>query len=179
MQEPGQITFGPFGLDPVERVVRRAGTPIPLTPRTVEVLLALVERHGQVVDKGWIFDHVWRGVCVEECNLAQHVSTLRRALGDHAREPAYIETIPRRGYRFVAPVVRLPSSPSGSRDFHGSLPEPSEPPSPTPLPSAARRRRPAATGEARTARVRRWNGLLGAMGWGVVMLAGALMLQPE
>lgn len=106
MQEHARFTFGPFELDVGERGVRRAGEPVRLTPKTVEVLIALVERRGAIVNKEWLLDRVWHGICVEECNLAQHVATLRRVFGDNAREPAYIETIPRRGYRFVAPVAR-------------------------------------------------------------------------
>ncbi|HYD39672.1 MAG TPA: transcriptional regulator, partial [Anaeromyxobacter sp.] len=114
VQESARFTFGPFELDVLERGVRRAGAPLRLTPKTVDVLIALVERRGAIVEKEWLLERVWHGICVEECNLAQHVATLRRVFGDNPREPAYIETIPRRGYRFVAPVARSTGVPDVS-----------------------------------------------------------------
>jgi DNA-binding winged helix-turn-helix (wHTH) protein/tetratricopeptide (TPR) repeat protein/TolB-like protein len=104
--ETGRYIFGCFDLDAREGVLRRDGRPLHLAPKSLEVLVTLVERHGELVDKGRIFEQVWPGVTVEDCNLAQHVASLRRALGDDAREPSFIETVSRRGYRFVADVIR-------------------------------------------------------------------------
>lgn len=103
---PGENTycFGPFALDMTRRVLMRSGMPQRLTPREIDVLAVLVERHGEIVEKGQLFELVWQGADVDECNLAQQIALLRRVLGDDAREPTYIETVPRRGYRFVAPV---------------------------------------------------------------------------
>lgn len=107
-----RYSFGPFRLDPAERTLTREGRPVRLTPKDVGVLLALVERHGSLVDRERLFAEVWPGVVVEDCNLARHVATLRQALGDVADAPTYIETLPRRGYRFVAPVEAEAASPA-------------------------------------------------------------------
>jgi DNA-binding winged helix-turn-helix (wHTH) protein/tetratricopeptide (TPR) repeat protein len=104
-QEAVVYSFGRFALDAGQRVLARDGQPLHLTPRELDILAALVVRHGELVDKGWLLQEVWRGVCVEECNLSQHVAALRRVLEDDARQPIYIETVPRRGYRFVARVA--------------------------------------------------------------------------
>jgi DNA-binding winged helix-turn-helix (wHTH) protein/tetratricopeptide (TPR) repeat protein len=130
-------SFGPFALDADQRVLLRAGEPLRLTPKETDVLVALVERHGELVEKSRFFDEVWRGVCVEECNLAQHVAGLRRALGDDAREPMFIETVPRRGYRFVARVTRG-DAPAGER----AAPPPAAPA--VAAPAAARPEAPSA-----------------------------------
>jgi DNA-binding winged helix-turn-helix (wHTH) protein/tetratricopeptide (TPR) repeat protein len=145
--------FGPFALDAAQRVLLREDGPLRLTPREVDVLVALVERHGEIVDKNRLLEQVWRGVSVEECNLSQHVAALRRVLGDDAREPIYIETVPRRGYRFVAPVARAarPRDPSPAPPAEAASPElppsaaeppPAEvPPPPPATPSTIRGRR--------------------------------------
>jgi eukaryotic-like serine/threonine-protein kinase len=94
--------FGSFHLEPDERVLLHAGQPVPLTPKVFETLLALVERRGHIVTKEELMRRVWPDTFVEDVNLAKNVSTLRKILGvrDDGRE--YIETIPKRGYRFVA-----------------------------------------------------------------------------
>jgi len=133
-------TFGAFILDPRERVLRRAGEAVALKPKDVEVLLALVERHGELVEKSALLDQVWRGVTVEECNLSQHVATLRRALGDDARVPAFIETVPRRGYRFVAPVgvaERPARTPTPSAGTPAATPPPEAQAAPLATPAPA------------------------------------------
>lgn len=125
MQGAALYRFGPFALDVEQRVLLRDDEPLRLTPRDVGVLIALVERHGELVDKTRLMDQVWQGVCVEECNLSQHVATLRRVLGDDARRPAYIETVSRRGYRFVAPVVQGQArKPLAAPSAEAALPEP-------------------------------------------------------
>ncbi|HKQ79651.1 MAG TPA: tetratricopeptide repeat protein [Blastocatellia bacterium] len=96
--------FGPFRLDPAERLLLRAGDIVPLAPKAFETLLALVERHGRVWQKEELIKRIWPDTFVEEGNLAQHIFTLRRALTDGQNGCQYIETIPRRGYCFVAEV---------------------------------------------------------------------------
>ncbi|HEX2491709.1 MAG TPA: tetratricopeptide repeat protein [Blastocatellia bacterium] len=96
--------FGSFRLDPVERLLLRAGEVVPMAPKAFETLLALVERHGRVWEKDDLIKRIWPDTFVEEGNLAQHIFTLRRALSDGQNGSQYIETIPRRGYRFVAEV---------------------------------------------------------------------------
>ncbi len=98
--------FGDFRLDPDERVLFRHDRPVPLTPKAIETLLALVERHGHLVTKEELLRIVWPDAFVEENNLAQHISALRRVLGDSDSGAPFIETVPRRGYRFAGGVVR-------------------------------------------------------------------------
>src|ERR1700693_5240811 len=96
--------FGPFKLDSQERVLTALDGRIPLTPKALETLLMLVESNGHILEKDEILQHVWPDTFVEEGTLAQNISTLRKALGEGSNGHTYIETIPRRGYRFVAPV---------------------------------------------------------------------------
>lgn len=105
--------FGEFQLDVAGRDLRRGGQVVALTPKSFELLVFLVQRQGDIVTKEEIFAGIWLDTIVEESNLSVQVSTLRRALGDQASHPVYIETIPRRGYRFLAPatLVELTSAP--------------------------------------------------------------------
>ena len=96
--------FGPFRLDPAERLLLRHGKPVPLPHTTFEILLALVERHGNLVEKEELIKRVWQGSNVEEANLTVNISILRAALGDDPKAPRYIETVSKHGYRFVAKV---------------------------------------------------------------------------
>src|SRR5262245_11964791 len=99
--------FGSFRIDPSERVLRNNGEIVPLTPKVFQTLLVLVESAGRVVQKQEFLDRIWPGVFVEESNLNVNVSILRKALGDDSRTHRYIETVPKRGYRFVASVQKL------------------------------------------------------------------------
>src|SRR6476660_9837846 len=108
--------FGPFRLDTAERILLRDGYPVSLTPKAYEVLLALVRRAGHIVEKEELMKEVWADAFVEEGNLTHHVFTLRKALGEGSNGSEYIETIPRRGYRFVSPVREV-------RDESIDLPE--------------------------------------------------------
>lgn len=98
--------FGNFVLNPQERLLLCAGKPVPLTPKVFELILILVQREGRLVEKDELLRTVWPDVAVEEGNLAVMVSHLRRALGDDRGTHAFIETVSRHGYRFVAPVTR-------------------------------------------------------------------------
>ncbi|PYT59361.1 MAG: hypothetical protein DMG35_14730 [Acidobacteria bacterium] len=100
--------FGSYRLDAVERVLLRDGQPVTLPPKDLETLLVLVERAGHIVEKEELLEKVWPGVFVEEGNLARHIFNLRQVLGDTADGRKYIETIPKRGYRFVAAVHEDP-----------------------------------------------------------------------
>jgi DNA-binding winged helix-turn-helix (wHTH) protein/TolB-like protein/Tfp pilus assembly protein PilF len=100
--------FGPFRLDAVERVLLRDGRPEPLTPKAFDVLLMLVESNGHIVEKDELMNRVWAGSFVEEGNLKVAVSTLRKAIEADAGDRRFIETVPRRGYRFVASVKEVP-----------------------------------------------------------------------
>src|SRR5688500_3555938 len=92
--------FGRYTLDPGRRLVWCDGVLLQLTPKAVEVLSVLVERHGQVVEKGDLLNFVWPNAIVEENNLARHVSTLRKALHEQRGHHDFISTIPGHGYMF-------------------------------------------------------------------------------
>ena len=100
--------FGPYRLDTAERLLLREGEPVPLTPKAFETLVALVERSGHLVGKDELMKVVWSDAYVEESNLTNNVYALRKMLGQGENGRSYIETIPKRGYRFTAPVKELP-----------------------------------------------------------------------
>jgi TolB-like protein/DNA-binding winged helix-turn-helix (wHTH) protein/tetratricopeptide (TPR) repeat protein len=105
--------FGDFRLDTAKRLLRRLdGTTVPLTPRVFETLLYMVEHHDTVLDKERLMEAVWPDSIVEENNLSQNISTLRRIFGETPGSHSYIVTVPGRGYRFVAEV--------SDRTDHGS-----------------------------------------------------------
>jgi DNA-binding winged helix-turn-helix (wHTH) protein/TolB-like protein/Tfp pilus assembly protein PilF len=100
--------FGCFRLDPAEHLLLREGRPVPLTPRTFDLLVFLVEHSGRLVSKDQIFEAVWHGSFVEEANLTVSISALRKTLGERPGGLQYIETVPKKGYRFAAPVLEVP-----------------------------------------------------------------------
>ena len=113
----GVYRFGPFHLDVRERRLSRGCDVIPLRLKVFDTLLVLVENAGRLVTKQELLDTVWPETTVEENNLNHNVSVLRKALGDRATGQRYIETVPRVGYRFAAPVEvavqqGVPSSPT-------------------------------------------------------------------
>ncbi|HEY8412373.1 MAG TPA: winged helix-turn-helix domain-containing protein, partial [Pyrinomonadaceae bacterium] len=101
-QENRSYEFGRFRLNVAERVLLREGELVPLTPKVFDILLTLVESSGQVVSKDDLMKRVWPNTFVEEGNLTQNISLLRKALGETPGGVQFIETVPRRGYRFVA-----------------------------------------------------------------------------
>jgi len=98
------FSFGPFHLIPVQRLLLEAERPVRLGSRALEILIALVERHGELVTKEELMARVWPSVFVEPSNLTVHITALRRVLGDGLKGNRYLINIPGRGYRFVAPV---------------------------------------------------------------------------
>ena len=98
--------FGPFRLDAEERLLLRDGEAVPLTPKAFDLLLALLEQPGHLLEKDALMKAVWPDSFVEENNLADNISRLRKALGEGEHGRRFIETIPKRGYRFVAEVRR-------------------------------------------------------------------------
>jgi DNA-binding winged helix-turn-helix (wHTH) protein/tetratricopeptide (TPR) repeat protein len=96
--------FGPFRIDTSTCVLTRSGDTISLTPKAAQILLILLANAGQLVEKDELLNEVWPDTFVEESNLSQNIFMLRRALGDERAGPRYIETVTRRGYRFVASV---------------------------------------------------------------------------
>ena len=106
MEAPTQprYAFGPFLLDPAEKVLLRDGQSIHLSQKAFQTLLVLVENEGHVLTKAELLARVWPETFVEEATLAQNIFTLRKALGEGANGNEYIETVPKLGYRFVACV---------------------------------------------------------------------------
>jgi len=97
-------SFGPFRLDPADRRLTRGGEAVELNARYFDALLLMLGTPGKLVSKDRFHDEVWRGIPVTDEALTQCIRTLRRALDDDAAAPKYIETVPRHGYRFIAPV---------------------------------------------------------------------------
>ena len=99
--------FGEFHLDTNSYVLLTKGQPVPLTPKLFDVLLVLVENSGNLVLKEELLERVWKESFVEEGNLNRHISLLRKALGESSAEPRFIETVPKRGFRFKATVTTV------------------------------------------------------------------------
>ncbi len=108
--------FGRFRINTGDRVLLRDQEIVPLTPKVFDILLVLVESSGQVISKDGLMKRVWPDSFVEEGNLTQNISLLRKALGVGQNGHQYIETVARRGYRFVAPVRELRDSGFDARD---------------------------------------------------------------
>ncbi len=96
--------FGDFCVDAVNHLLLRRGRPVPLKPKAFDTLLILVKNRGRVIEKDELMELLWADTFVEEANLSQNIYELRKALGESAREPYYIENVPKRGYRFVGEV---------------------------------------------------------------------------
>lgn len=114
--------FGNFRLNAAERFIESAGRPLPLTPKALEVLIVLVENRGRIVEKEELMQKVWPGTFVEDNNLAFNISVLRKLLGENSASPRYIETVPKRGYRFIAEVVEIPQNGLPAAELPPSLP---------------------------------------------------------
>ncbi|HEX8091020.1 MAG TPA: winged helix-turn-helix domain-containing protein, partial [Blastocatellia bacterium] len=99
--------FGPFRLDPVNRLLIRDGKIVPLKPKVFDTLLVLVQQAGQVLGKAELMERIWPDTSVEENNLTQNISALRKILGKDSSGQDYIKTIPKRGYCFTASVQEV------------------------------------------------------------------------
>jgi DNA-binding winged helix-turn-helix (wHTH) protein len=104
---PSGFRFERFLLDPGQRQLRRDGVPVELNGRYLDALALLVGEQGRLVSKERFLEEVWRGVPVTDEALTQCIKTLRRQLGDDAASPRFIETVPKHGYRFIAPVTAV------------------------------------------------------------------------
>jgi len=119
---PELYEFGPFRLEPTERKLLRGSEIVELTPKAFDTLLVLVRNSGHLLEKDEVITTLWPNSFVEEGSLSNNIFLLRKALGD---DPAFIETVPRRGYRFVGAVRQLPraapprleKSPEGLREL--------------------------------------------------------------
>jgi DNA-binding winged helix-turn-helix (wHTH) protein len=102
--DPAAVRFGPFLFEPINGRLLRAGAELGVPPRALAILGCLIARPGLLVTKQDLLDQVWKDAFVTDTSLSEAVSVLRQALGDDAQTPSYVQTVPRRGYRFVADV---------------------------------------------------------------------------
>src|SRR5260370_551587 len=116
-QANGLYEFGSFRLDPANRLLSRAGEPVTLAPKTFDLLLLLVEGEGRVLTKKELMNSLWADTFVEEASLSYQIATLRKMLGDEAE--AWIETVPKHGYRFAATVTRVAGDGAPSAESTG------------------------------------------------------------
>ena len=159
--------FGDFRLDTTKRLLQRLdGTMVPLTPRVFETLLYMVEHHDTVLDKERLMEAVWPDSIVEENNLSQNISTLRRIFGETPGSHSYIVTVPGRGYRFVAEV--------SDRTDNGSATMKAEQGTGTTL---AENRTEAATAKARQESPGKTGGPLALAVLGVIVLGATLLAR--
>ena len=157
--------FSDFVLSPARRLLLRSRREVPLIPRYFDLLVLLVERRGQAVHRREIFAAVWSDVVVSDGALSQAVRTLRRALGDDPRDPVFIRTVSRHGYRFVFPdVAEQPDDGSPALSFASLEPGRSVAPAAEPDPFAAPLGRLLATGPLDTEERREAAELLHALG---------------
>jgi len=112
----GSFRFDDFTLDPANRTLRRGGASVEVNARYLDALVLLVNEAGQLVSKDRFMEEVWRGVPVTDEALTQCIRSLRRHLGDDATRPRFIETVPKHGYRFMAPVKWETELPAGEPD---------------------------------------------------------------
>ncbi len=110
------IRFGPFQIDPRTWTLTRDGQPIDLSPRLVEILGYLAARGGEIVTKDELLERFWPGVNITDNTLTRAVADIRKALGDSASEPTYLQTLARRGYRFVGATEAVPPARSGAEE---------------------------------------------------------------
>jgi Tol biopolymer transport system component/DNA-binding winged helix-turn-helix (wHTH) protein len=106
--ETHNFGFGNFVLDIKEKVLWQNGKPVSITPKVFQLLVVFVENHGRLLEKEELFRKVWEDRFVEEGNLTFTIRQLRKTLGDDKQNPQFIETVPRRGYRFIAGVKKIP-----------------------------------------------------------------------
>ena len=125
--------FGDYRINPGNLLLTRGGQPIALTPKVFDTLLLLVKRSGEVLEKEEFLRAIWPDTIVEENNLNQNISIVRRALGETAGEHRFVVTVPGRGFRFVPEVKRLDALAVPALDFRGvpnavaESPAPSDP----------------------------------------------------
>src|SRR5262249_36127659 len=103
----GFYRFGPFRVDLADRLLWRGEDIVPLTPKSFDLLLVLVESGGRVLSKEDLMRRLWPDSFVEEANLSHNIYKVREALGERQNGQTYIETLPRRGYRFLAKVTEI------------------------------------------------------------------------
>jgi len=162
-----QWDFGSFRLDGAQHLLFRQGELVPLSRKAVDILAVLVENHGQLVEKDSLMRRVWPDSFVEESNLAVHISQLRKILGDETGS-CRIETIPRRGYRFVGEVTASAPTPEAT-----ATAAPPQPATEDQEPATDRRQSPTRDRRRPATPARRWALIAGAV---AAMLVGVAFL---
>src|SRR5437763_6813151 len=170
--------FDAFRVDPVRRVLLRDGEPVPVTPKAFSILVALLERPGEVVEKSDLIEKIWPGAFVTEANLTQNVFSLRKCLGERANDNRYIVTVPGQGYMFAGELRRRTERPSSSE-----IPIVVVPPSPPADPSRSATPEPfPAFAMVAGASVPRWRRPLVWTAWALaaalVIATGTYILKP-
>jgi len=123
MSPSQRYAFGDFVLERSQQQVRRRdGSDLNLSPRLFSALLLFVENAGALLDKDALMQALWPGLVVEDNSLSQIISSLRRALADDTHDSRYIQTVPRRGFRFIATVTELPDPAAPERSPAAGLP---------------------------------------------------------
>jgi TolB-like protein len=113
--------FGPFRLEPSQKLLLREGSAVPLMPKVFDLLCLLVEHNGRLMDRQSLMQQIWPDTFVEEGNLSKAMFVLRQALGQESNDGPYIETVPKRGYRFIA-EVRKPAAAQPGRQAEDTRP---------------------------------------------------------
>ena len=119
----GSFRFDRFTLDPQERTLRQGDAAVELNSRYLDALALLVREQGKLVSKDRFLEEVWAGVPVTDEALTQCISALRRQLGDDAARPRFIETVPKHGYRFIAPVTWVEAGAASARAASRASPD--------------------------------------------------------
>ena len=119
-----RLQFGAVTLIPSERVVLKDGQPVPFTPKAFDLLAVLASNPARLLTKEYLLQAVWPDANVEESNLTYHVFAIRKALGENGDSERYIETVPKRGYRFIAPVIRIDGEQTAAPELAGRGDEP-------------------------------------------------------
>ena len=113
--------FGPFRVDATERLLLRDGVPVPLTPKAFDTLMVLIENSGRLVEKDELMKRLWPDTFVEDANLAHNISLLRKAFSNGSDDHEYIQTVSRRGYRFVVSVRELQEEMPAASDHSSTV----------------------------------------------------------
>ena len=120
--------FGDFRLDATKRLLLKDDEAVPLMPKAFDTLLYLVEHSGKVIERDELMAAIWADTIVEENNLTQNISSLRRLLGEKHGENQFIATVPGHGYKFVAAVRRVNETDASTPQLAGSTWAPPAPP---------------------------------------------------
>lgn len=171
-------SFAQFHLDAENRVLSKDGETLLLTRKNIDLLIVLIEHHGRLIDKENLFKMLWADVTVEESNISQNIYLLRKALGENTDQPQIIETVPKKGYRFIAEVndCSVPEllTDTETRDQQEMGPTPHQQTTPAPVPFNKPTQSPAETVLPKASKGR-WKPSYTMMVGGLVLSLGVLL----